>query len=161
MAADTELIKALAHARSVIENVAWATMATVGPDGAPRTRIVHPIWDWDGGVGWIGTHANQSMVEHLEHHAGLSLSYWSPAQGRAHLDCGTRWVAADEKQGIWDLCLSMPEPMGYDPSENFPDGPSSAAFAPIEIVPFRIRTHPVADAAEGKPPTIWSAPGSP
>ena len=39
------------HAR--IARIAWATVATVGPDGAPRTRILHPIWE--GHVGWIAT----------------------------------------------------------------------------------------------------------
>ena len=35
--------------------IVWATVATVGPDGQPRTRILHPIWEWDGEslVGWI------------------------------------------------------------------------------------------------------------
>jgi hypothetical protein len=25
----------------------WCDMATVGPDGRPRTRIVHPVWEGD------------------------------------------------------------------------------------------------------------------
>jgi hypothetical protein len=27
--------------------VVWCDMATVGADGRPRTRIVHPVWDGD------------------------------------------------------------------------------------------------------------------
>jgi hypothetical protein len=29
----------------------WCDMATVGPDGRPRTRIVHPVWE--GGTAWM------------------------------------------------------------------------------------------------------------
>ena len=29
----------------------WCDMATVGPDGRPRTRIIHPIWN--NGTAWI------------------------------------------------------------------------------------------------------------
>ena len=29
----------------------WRHMATVGPDGRPRTRVVHPVWD--GAAAWI------------------------------------------------------------------------------------------------------------
>jgi hypothetical protein len=36
------------HARTA--RIAWATVATVGADGAPRTRILHPIWE--DHVGW-------------------------------------------------------------------------------------------------------------
>ena len=25
----------------------WCDMATVGPNGRPRTRIVHPVWEGD------------------------------------------------------------------------------------------------------------------
>ena len=37
--------------------IVWASVATVEPDGRPRTRILHPIWEWvgDGLVGWIAT----------------------------------------------------------------------------------------------------------
>lgn len=35
--------------------IVWATVATVGPDLRPRSRILHPIWEWDGEelTGWI------------------------------------------------------------------------------------------------------------
>jgi hypothetical protein len=33
-----------------VARIAWAT---VGPDGAPRTRILPPIWE--GSTGWIAT----------------------------------------------------------------------------------------------------------
>ena len=27
--------------------IVWGTVATVDPEGRPRTRILHPIWEWD------------------------------------------------------------------------------------------------------------------
>jgi len=37
--------------------IVWAGAATVGPDGRPRSRILHPYWQWDGTSlgGWIAT----------------------------------------------------------------------------------------------------------
>ncbi|HJR25860.1 MAG TPA: hypothetical protein VJ804_10320 [Acidimicrobiales bacterium] len=70
--ADDERSAALAAARPVIEAVVWCTMATVGPDGAPRTRLVHPIWDWDLGIGWATSRGTPLRRRHLAHHAGVS-----------------------------------------------------------------------------------------
>lgn len=38
-------------------SIVWATVATVDSRGRPRSRILHPIWEWDGShlAGWIGT----------------------------------------------------------------------------------------------------------
>ncbi|MEZ5233195.1 MAG: hypothetical protein R2749_10875 [Acidimicrobiales bacterium] len=37
--------------------IVWCTVATVDPTGRPRTRVLHPLWQWDGSelVGWILT----------------------------------------------------------------------------------------------------------
>ena len=59
------------HAR--IARIAWATVATVGPDGAPRTRILHPIWE--SHVGWIATTSGSPKIEHLRHEARVSLTW--------------------------------------------------------------------------------------
>ena len=42
---------------AMAHRIVWCTVATVGPDGAPNTRILHPIWEWDGDAltGWIAT----------------------------------------------------------------------------------------------------------
>ena len=28
--------------------IVWCTVATTGADGRPHTRVLHPIWEWDG-----------------------------------------------------------------------------------------------------------------
>ena len=44
-------LEVLAH------RIVWCTVATTGADGRPRTRVLHPIWEWDGTglTGWIAT----------------------------------------------------------------------------------------------------------
>ena len=38
-------------------SIVWASVATVDADSRPRTRILHPFWEWDGTdlFGWIAT----------------------------------------------------------------------------------------------------------
>ena len=49
--------------------IVWASVATVGPDERPRSRVLHPIWEWDGErlTGWVATGPTPLKVEHLEH----------------------------------------------------------------------------------------------
>jgi hypothetical protein len=154
---DDGRVAALASARAVIESVVWCTMATVGPDGAPRTRIVHPIWDWERGIGWVTSRGTALRRRHLAHHPGASCAYWSPAHDLANLDCRATWAPAEERQDIWDRCAAEPAPMGFDPTTMFPDGPTAEGFAPIQLTPYRIRVHLLADATTGQPATMWSA----
>ena len=37
--------------------IVWCTVATVDPNGRPRTRILHPVWVQEGDhlLGWIAT----------------------------------------------------------------------------------------------------------
>src|SRR5207245_371477 len=37
--------------------IVWCSAATVDHQGRPRSRILHPLWEWDGAelVGWIAT----------------------------------------------------------------------------------------------------------
>jgi hypothetical protein len=34
-------------ARPIVERIVWCTVTTVGR--APRSRLMHPVWWWDGG----------------------------------------------------------------------------------------------------------------
>ncbi len=37
--------------------IVWCSVATVEPDGRPRTRVLHPYWEWEDNrlVGWIAS----------------------------------------------------------------------------------------------------------
>jgi hypothetical protein len=153
----TDLVEALAVARPVIDDVVWCTMATVAPDGEPRTRLVHPIWDWDRGVGWITSRGTPLRRRHLAHEPRTRLHYWSPAHDLAAIDCTAAWVPPSERATVWAACQAPDPPMGFDPSTMFGDGPDDPGFAPIEVVPHRIRVATVAALTAGNPPYLWSA----
>src|SRR5262245_48465030 len=62
--------------------IVWCTVATVGPDKRPRSRILHPIWELDDElVGWIVTRATPIKVRHLAYSPYVSCSYWEPGDG--------------------------------------------------------------------------------
>ena len=67
--------------------IVWASVATVAPDGAPRSRILHPYWVWDGTdlVGWVGTANAGVKGRDLATNPMVSVSYWAgddPGVGR-------------------------------------------------------------------------------
>lgn len=43
----------------------------------PRSRILHPAWEWDGTslVGWIGTVSTPLKRAHLDHSPFVSCNY--------------------------------------------------------------------------------------
>ncbi len=44
--------------------IVWCTVASIDPFDRPRSRILHPIWEWEGDalVGWIGTRSNSPQA---------------------------------------------------------------------------------------------------
>ena len=135
--------------------IVWATVATVGPDGRPRTRILHPIWDWDGDalVGWIATGPTPLKLAHLEAHPDVSLTYWDLTHDTANAECRATWHLDDEtRTWLWNLYKDAPPPVGYDPAIVPPwsDGPTSPAFAALRLDPWRLRVQPAA-AMTGDP----------
>ncbi|UDY34189.1 pyridoxamine 5'-phosphate oxidase family protein [Dermatobacter hominis] len=147
------------HAERIAADVVWATMATVGPDGVPRTRVVHPVLRWDDGAprGWVTSRPTALRRRHLSASPWVSLTWWSPAQDVLTVDCHAAWVADDEVVDVWDRIASTPEPVGFDPATIWPDGPGSG-FAAIALRAHRVRVAPVADAAAGRPALLWTEP---
>ena len=151
------LQEAMASARPVIEQIVWCTLATVSPDGAPRCRIVHPIWDWDTATGWITSRATPLRRRHLAHQSLVSCSYWSPAHDAAFVDCRAEWVRGEDRRRVWERCLEIDPPMGFDPTPMFPGGPDDPGFAPMSLQPTRIRVTIAAEMSAGRPPLLWTA----
>jgi len=60
--------------------IVWCTGATTGADGHPHTRVLHPIWEWDGGTlrGWIATSPQSPKARDLAGVPAVSLTYWAP-----------------------------------------------------------------------------------
>jgi hypothetical protein len=130
----------------VAHRIVWATVATVDPTGQPRTRILHPIWEWDGDrlTGWIATSPASPKARDLAHESRVSLTYWDASHDVATADCDTVWESdPDDERAGWKRFAEGPEPVGYDPSM-IPgwDSPESDSFGVLRLEPLRLRVFP-------------------
>jgi hypothetical protein len=126
--------------------IVWCTVATTGADGRPSTRILHPIWEWDGAAltGWIATSPESPKAADLAVQPAISLTYWDPTHDTATADCLTVWDTTDELRAAgWDRFANGPAPVGYDPSiiPQWTD-PKAAAFGILRLLPTRLRVMP-------------------
>src|SRR5690606_29010381 len=139
----------------IAHRIVWATVATVDAEGRPWTRVLHPIWFWDGAalVGWIATGPTPIKVAHVEAHPYVSLTYWDPTQDTVNADCRATWHNDDEtRTWLWNTYKDAPPPVGYDPAIIPPwsGGPTSPAFGALRLDPYRLRVQPAA-AMTGDP----------
>ncbi|MEO1061151.1 MAG: pyridoxamine 5'-phosphate oxidase family protein [Actinomycetota bacterium] len=146
---------------AMAHRIVWCTAATAGPDGAPRTRVLHPIWEWDGDRlrGWIATVRTPLKAAHLDANPSVSLTYWDPTQDTCTADCGATWIDDDEKAALWARFAEGPEPVGYDPSI-VPgwDDADSPAFDGLVLEPRRLRVMPGTVLLQGTGEVLtWSA----
>lgn len=149
-------------ARLIVDDVVYATMATAGASGRPRTRVLHPVWNWDQPVtGLVTSRPTRVKVAHLRSNPWVSLAYWSPAHNAAYLDGEARWVEPDRLEETWDRIAATPGPTGFDPLTIWPDGPTSPDFGVVEISPHRIRVVTADRLATGGPYLLWRRPGDP
>ena len=98
--------------------IVWCTAATVDQAGRPRTRILHPIWEFDGDrlAGWILTSPNSTKARHLAGTPELSLTYWIPSHDTCTADCTTTWEdSPEERAPAGSRFADGPAPVGYDP----------------------------------------------
>ena len=143
--------------------IVWATVATVDGAGRPRSRILHPLWEWDGEamVGWIATSPTPIKRAHLDHSPYVSVTYWPPEHDTATAECAAEWVLDDAGRiAGWERFEAAPEPVGYDPAIIPPwaGGPTSDAFAILRLDPWRLRVFPgTVLLGQGGEVLTWSA----
>lgn len=123
--------------------IVWATVATVSPSGQPSTRILHPIWEWDGSVltGWIATSPQSPKAKDLEAHPTVALTYWDPTHDTCSATCRAVWeTSPEERQAGWDRFANAPAPVGYVPSiiPQWPN-PEAPEFGILRLEPTRLR----------------------
>jgi hypothetical protein len=131
---------------SIAHRIVWATVATVDSRGRPRSRVLHPIWQWDGQhlVGWIATSPTPVKRAHLAASPFASVNYWSPEHDTCVAECRAVLTMDDDtRRFVWDLFLSGPPPVGYDPRV-VPawTSPTADAFAVLRLEPWRLRVFP-------------------
>lgn len=145
---------------AMAHRIVWCPVATVAPDGTPRTRVLHPIWEFVDGelTGWIATSPMSLKAKHLAHEPTVSLTYWDATQDTCSAECAVRWVEGDERADVWERFENGPEPVGYDPAiipgwENA----DSPGFGAIELTPLRLRVMPGSVLLAGEGETlVWS-----
>ena len=124
----------------------WCGVATVDAKQRPRTRVLHPIWEWDGTqlTGWIATGPTPTKRAHLSASPFVSLNYWAPSQDTCVAECNATWAFDDEtRTRVWNLFANGPAPVGYDP-KMIPGWtkPTDATFAALRLEPWRLRVFP-------------------
>jgi hypothetical protein len=144
-------------------SIVWASAATVDANGRPRTRILHPIWEWDGTdlFGWIATVPTPLKRAHLAAHPEMSVSYWTTNHDTCSADSLVEWYLDDDTcTAVWNRFANGPDPVGYDPRiiPQWADGPTSPDFAALRLSPYRLRVMPGAVMLKGQgAPQTWSA----
>ncbi|MGL5911519.1 MAG: hypothetical protein ACRCZP_16085, partial [Phycicoccus sp.] len=103
----------------VAHRIVWSVAATTDTAGQPTTRVLHPLWEWDGRhlTGWIATSPLSPKARHLAAHPSLSLTYWDATHDTCTADCDTAWDDLPEERAAgWDRFTHAPAPVGYDPA---------------------------------------------
>lgn len=143
--------------------IVWCSAATVDAKGRPRSRVLHPIWQWDGSslTGWIATGPTPIKRAHLAASPHLSCNYWSPNQDTCVAECQAEWAFDDETRAmVWNLFRDGPAPVGYDPAM-IPgwDNAASPNFAALKLHPWRLRVMPGAVLMKGEGAAmVWRSP---
>lgn len=126
--------------------IVWAIGATVDRAGDPRTRVLHPLWQWDGSelTGWVLTSPRSPKARHLEATPRISFTYWAANHDTCTADCDVEWEdSPEQRRAGWDRFANAPEPVGYDPSI-IPgwDHPDAPAFGVLRLRPYALRVMP-------------------
>jgi hypothetical protein len=146
----------VATAHRIIDDIVYASLATVGPapDHRPRSRIVHPVWDWgtDPVVGWVTTKPTPIKLRHLAANPHASFLYWSPAHDVVTIDADVHQVDDDqERREIWERIAATGPPVGFDPTTLWPGGPTSPDYGVLLARPTRLTVRTAAAMADGRP----------
>ncbi|HET6967939.1 MAG TPA: pyridoxamine 5'-phosphate oxidase family protein [Ornithinibacter sp.] len=130
----------------VAHRIVWCTTATASPEGHVKTRVLHPLWSWDGTslTGWILTSPNSPKARHLATNPRVSLTYWDASHDTCTADCDASWeLSPEERQAGWDRFATAPAPVGYDPKiiPQWPD-PQAPEFGVLRLEPRWLRVMP-------------------
>lgn len=126
--------------------IVMCVVATSDGDGRPHTRVMQPVWSWDGMTltGWVSTATDAPKVEDLRNTPALSLTYWNPGQDTCTADCEVALVTDDARRAAaWERFKTTPAPAGFDPAIH-PDweSPSSPTFGVLRLEPTWLRVMP-------------------
>jgi hypothetical protein len=123
----------------------WCDLATVGPDGRPRTRVVHPVWR--DGIGYITSLRTGPKADDIDRSPYVSLAYIGDPLKPAYAECRADWIddPAARRQ-LWDWIATVPEPLGYNTKAMF-GGYDYPNLTILRVRPWRIRLTVAGDLA--------------
>ncbi len=138
----------------VAHRIVWATVATVDTSGRPRTRILHPIWEFADSrlTGWVATDPTSPKARHVSRNPHVSITYWDPSQDVATAECAVIWETTPEhRRAAWQRFADAPAPVGYDPTlvPAWTD-PDAEAFGVLRLEPSALRVFPGTLLTEGR-----------
>jgi len=129
-----EVFIAAAHAQ------VWCNITTVDTKNRPRSRVLHPIWEYDGAqvIGWVATGRYTLKSKHIEQNPYVSVVYMKDPITPTYAECEAGWLDdLSEKQRIYALLTSAPSPLGYDPAK-FGWTPDKAESGLMKLTPWQI-----------------------
>jgi uncharacterized pyridoxamine 5'-phosphate oxidase family protein len=138
-----------------VHRMVWCNAATVDAKGRPRSRLLHPLWE--GQTGWITTHRTSFKHKHLARNPYMSLAYITEIMSPVYVDVTAVWEEdQNEKLRVWDLFKTTPEPLGFDPAQDFIRY-DHENFGLLKLTPWRVAlvSFPAASHAEGQ--KVWRA----
>jgi hypothetical protein len=126
--------------------IVWATAATVDTDNRPWTRVLHPLWTWDGDelTGIVATSPLSPKRKHLDAHPYVALTYWQANHDTCSAQCHASWDLTEEGRASgWEALATAPQPVGYNPAL-IPgwDEPASPGFGILRLKPWRLHVMP-------------------
>ena len=152
----------------------YCSVSTVDRAGRPRSRVMHPIWEWDGRrlTGWLASMPSPKMA-HLAGRPYVSCAYHDGWAVAVVADSRIEPITDDAgRTHVWELFRAAPPPLGFDPGgdrrarlgrahragvRGGPDGPVAGAGPPG---PAR-RRGGAADVAGGRGPAVGASRGQP
>jgi len=124
---------------TTVAKIVWCNVATVDTKGRPRSRVLHPMWE--GATGWIMTGRQSLKAKHLDKNPYISLAYVAEPLTPVYVAATAEWIDdAPQKERIWELFKSAPEPYGYDPAPFF-GSVDSPTFGVLKLSPWRIELY--------------------
>lgn len=124
-----------------VAEAVYCNMATVDTQGRPRSRILHPIWEWqpqEGLIGWAISYPASLKARHLQANAHVSLAYIHEPQRPTYADCTAAWIQdSAQKSHVWELYKNTAPPLGFDPAP-FYSSIDDQYFGILQFMPWRV-----------------------
>jgi hypothetical protein len=146
-------------------SLVYCSVGTVDAAGRPRSRVMHPIWEWDGSrlTGWLATTPSPKLRDVAER-PYVSCAYLDSWAVAAVADSHVEPITDDAgRTRVWELFRAAPPPLGFEPGGiGVPgwDAPTAPGFVVARMDPWRVQVRR-AQPGVGVELRTWRAAGEP